>query len=798
LEAAHEKGVIHRDLKPANIKITSEGKVKVLDFGLAKAFAGEALNASLSNSPTISLAATQQGLILGTAAYMSPEQAKGREVDKRADIWAFGCVLTEMLTGHATFSGDGLSDLLASVIKGEPNWNGLPAKSNPRLREVLERCLEKDASKRFRDIGDVRADLQKVVADPRGLLAVPAAKRSQGRKLTEMLAAAVAVLVIIAVTGIAAWKLKPVDARPVMRFSVVLPDDQSARIRGNGPIQWVPLIDLSHDGARIAYSALNQIYIRDLGEMEPRPVQGATGAVFAPAFSPEGQWLVFASGVVAPFALKRIRVTGGTPSSIVEGLRSVPYSVRWDEPDTILFVQSEGIMEVSANGGKPKLVIPAAAGESLSSPQYLPGGNSILFTVATTPGSGLKRWDAGQVQVYSPGAGSRTTIWTGGSAARYVRTGHLVYAQGNALSAVPFDLGRLKVTGNPVPMAEGVLRGSEGPSDTAQYAISDNGALAYFPGTAASADAENRTLVWVDQKGNEVPVAGAPPRAYTVARISPVGRKVALQIRNGDNNNLWTLDLETSALTQLTFDSANNSNPVWSRDGSRIFFASTKDPRGVYSIPSNGGESVRVAGSSEFQAFPWSLYKDGKTLALIAARSAAEIHAMSLSLGGDGKFEPLLTEDYIQSEPGFSPNGNYITAAEVIEGGNGSTVTVRPYPDVHRYRIPVDKGRGPVFSGDGSQIFYFSGDGISAASIEYEPSIRIENPQPLFRGAYWYGAGGPTGAQGRAWDPDPNVKRFLMIKIPAVPNTQNSNPIGHQINIVLNWFEELKAKAPAP
>ena len=416
----------------------------------------------------------------------------------------------------------------------------------------------------------------------------------------------------------------------------------------------------------------------------------------------------------------------------MEGLRSIPYNVRWDERDTILFVQAEGIMEVSANGGKPKLTIPAATGETLASPQYLHGGNSILFTVTTA--TGLKRWDAGKVQVYSPGAASRTTVWTGGSAARYVRTGHLVYAQGNALFAVPLDLGRLKVTGNPVPMVEGVLRDSTGASDAAQYAISNSGALAYFPGNAATDDPGNRTLVWVDQKGNEVPVAGAPPRAYTMARISPDRRRAAVQIRNGDNNSLWTLDLESSVLTQLTFDSANNANPVWSRDGSRIFFSSTKEPRGVYSIPSNGGESMLVAGSSQFQAIPWSLHKDSKTLALIAVTSGAEIHAMSLSLGGDVKFEPLLTENYIQTEPGFSPIGNYITATEVIEGTNGSSITVRPYPDVRRNRISIGSGRGPVFSGDRTQIFYFSGDGISAASIEYEPSIRTGKPQLLFFG----------------------------------------------------------------
>jgi serine/threonine protein kinase/Tol biopolymer transport system component len=807
LEAAHEKGIIHRDLKPANIKLTEDGKlkVKVLDFGLAKSYASENGNAGISNSPTVSLAETQKGLVLGTAAYMSPEQAKGQPVDKRTDIWGFGCVLTEMLTGHAAFSGDGLSDLLAAVLRGHPDFTALPANLNPRLREVLERCLEKDVHKRFRDIGDVRADLQKISTDPQGLLSGSPAMRPQGRSRMAAVTIA-AVLLAMAGSGIAAWKLKPSAARPITRFIDVLPEEQSAKIRALLPRAnvGIGLISLSADGSRIVYSDTSQIYMRRMDEMEARPIQGAAGIVFEPAFSADGHWLIYAMQTGGTsFALKKIPVTGGTPTSIAEGLRMPPLSVRWDERDRILFVQQEGVMEVSANGGKPTLVLAAAKGETLMSPQHLPGGNSILFT--TTTATGTKRWDTALVQVYSPASGSRTTVWSGGNAARYVPTGNLVFVQGATLFAVPFDLGRLKTTGGQVPMVEGVLRDQSGTTDTAQYAVSESGALAYLPGDTVSQSANgSRTLVWVDEKGVESPVAGTSPQAYFMARISPDGKKAVLGIR-GNHNDLWSLDLERSALTQLTFDAGGNGNTVWSRDSSRIFFSSTKDPSstkdqtGIYSIPVNGGKADFIAGPSEFgPAYPWSLYKDGKTLALITVKGSSIVHSLTLLLDGAARtFEPLLTEDYVQTEPGFSPNGNFLVATEGIVDV-GVRITVRPYPNVRQNRMLVGIGRGPVFSGDGSRIFYLSENGISAANVEYGPGIRIDKPQLLFSGAYRYGTAGVDGSGGRAWDPDPNGKRFLMIKPQKDQTSKNPIESGHQINVVLNWFDELKAKAATP
>jgi Tol biopolymer transport system component len=629
------------------------------------------------------------------------------------------------------------------------------------------------------------------LTDPRGELAGASAKQPQSWKRTALLSAAV-VIIVIAATGVAAWKLKPADAHPVMSFIDALPEDQAQAIRAAQGLQNVSIIDIARDGSRLVYSTGSQIYIRNLNEMEPRPVQGASGtAVFAPVFSSDGQWLIYASAG-PPFLLKRIPVTGGSPATVVEGLTSPPFSIFWDTNDLLLFGQSQGFMEVPSNGGNPRLVIPAATGERFASPQRLPDGKSILFTVTTSVAA--NGWDAGQIQVYSPGAGSRTTVLMGGSAARYVPTGHLVFAQGNALFAVPFDVSRLKVTGNQVPMVEAVFRNSLGNSDATQYAISDTGSLVYFPGNPAVI-AENRTLAWLDQKGVEVPIPEVPPRAYTMARISPDRKKVALQINNGNQNDIWTFDLERSVLTQLTFDPANEMYPLWNRDSTRIYFYSAKQPSGVYSIPSQGGEATFIAGSDTLRLFPASLYRDGKTIAVIAASGASSIDVMTLALGGNGKPEPLLAEDYIENEPDFSPNGNFIVATEVLDGGN--RIIVRPYPDVHKNRIIVDNGRGPVFSADGSQIFYFNGNGISAAAVEYGPDIRIQKGPQLFGGSYWYGVAGPSGGQGRAWDVDPNGKRFLMIKIPAAAKS-TPNLIGRQINITLNWFEELKTKVRVP
>ena len=474
LEAAHEKGVIHRDLKPANIKVTPEGQVKILDFGLAKALEGEAPDSSLSQSPTLTNAATQAGVILGTAAYMSPEQAKGKAVDKRADIFAFGAVLYECLTGKRAFEGEDVSDTLASILAREPDWEVLQPNLHPRLREVLERCIEKDLKKRFRDVVDVVVDIEKVLADPAGLLIQPVAEVVQVGPASKLPWVAAIVLGIV-VAGVAGWILRPTDPQPVAaRFYHELPEGQVFTREGRG------LVAVSPDGSQIVYVANSQLYLRNLDELEAHSIQGTDVDPTSPFFSPDGEWVGYYS--TSDRQLKKIATIGGAPVTLYDA--TLPFGASWGSGDTVVYGQPEGIMGVSANTGVAELVIPTEKGEQVHGPQVLPGGEWVLLTL--TSASGFTRWDEAQIVVQSLESGERKFLWEGGSDARYVPTGHLVYALEDVLFALPFDLASLEVSGVPVPMVEGIQRARAPITNTASanYGFSDHGTLIYVPGAA--------------------------------------------------------------------------------------------------------------------------------------------------------------------------------------------------------------------------------------------------------------------------------------------------------------------------
>ena len=814
LEAAHAKGIIHRDLKPGNIKIAPDGTVKVLDFGLAKATEASGVSPDLSQSPTLSMTATAHGVILGTAGYMSPEQARGDTVTKQADIWAFGCILFEMLSGRRIWEGRSVTDVIAALVARDPDWTRLPANLHPRVRFALERCLEKEPANRYHDIADVRLEITKALADPLSTATVVVRERQSS--LGMWVAAAVAALAIIA-AGVGGWLLRPDAPAPVARFDVPLPEALQ-----QPTVPPFPLIAMSKDGTRWVVSTIGKLWIRNIGEADARPLQGITAqASLSPTFSSDGAWIAYvdAPSNSAPtgLSIRKVPITGGTPQTLVplttikDASAVFGIDVSWDERNMLTWVQPEGIMQVSANGGTPEVIVRPQKGESLASPQVLPGGKAILFTATKAVGAG--RWDTAEVILQSLGSEDRTVVWRGGRDARYVPTGHIVYAQGNTLFAVPFDLGRREVKGSQTPLVEGLSTPAGGAlaSDTAQYAVSDTGSLLYLTGgfvpTLIGANRPPpRTLAWVDRKGIETPIK-IRPDDYTFVRLSPDGRKIAFVLGNplppDSNTDIWVYDLATENARQLTFEKSDDDGPVWTSDGSRLYFRSfeqgSNSDAAVYSMSVDGGPRTLLAKSGDFPlAMPWSLSPDERTIALVSAVSAQEVNLATLDLQGKDAFHLLLKGPQVVSEPVISPNGQWMAYMETTPPTTPGEINIRPFPDVSRQRYPVGSGLSPVFSRDGSELFFFDGNGMSTVSVSYQPTLRIGAVQQLFRGQYWWGVAGPSGLLGRAWDVDRRGDRFLMVKMPGAvaPGSVQDAPPPIRLNVVLNWLNEVKARAP--
>ncbi|MBP7776192.1 MAG: serine/threonine-protein kinase [Acidobacteria bacterium] len=785
LEAAHEQGIIHRDLKPANIKVRADGTVKVLDFGLAKTLEqgtgiGERGSGDAGNTPTItSPAQTMRGVILGTAAYMSPEQARGTPLDRRTDVWAFGCVFYEMLTGRRAFGGGDASETIAAVLRDSPDWAHLPSTTHGALRRLLRRCLVKRADHRLAHIADAKLELDEAQAEPEF------ARRSTsgGSNLARMVAVGlVCALAGAALAAAIVWPRKDGAPPSVSRFVVSAAEGE---VLTND-------LAVSPDGRTIVHRAEQagraRLFRRDLSELDETAIDGTDGAenVF---FSSDGRWIGFWAGG----AMKKISVSGGPPVEI--GVTPRPYGASWGADDTILFgsiTPAGALYRLPASGGQPEVVLepgfPDTENRTILWPSRLPDRRGLLITFSRGPGMENK-WIA-----VVPPEGSAPRELLPGASARYVPTGHILFARESALWAAPFDLKRLEVTGEARPVASGLSQTES--TGAAGFDVSQDGLLVYR-GTGETA-ADLLRPVWVTRRGEEQALT-VESGSYRQVRISPDGRSAAFGSVDG-GGDIWVWHFERQVMDRVTAFAGQDSRPVWSPDGRRVFHSSRRRalPE-VYSVPSSGGEARLELGSEQgvplrVGLVPTSVSPDGRWL--VAHEDNVGSHRLRIVPIGEGAADRAERAIDSTSNERFgvvSPDGRLIAyESDQQAPGRQYDIYVRPFPDVDRERQLVSSGGGrmPVWGPDGRELFFVSGNTLMRVPIDPSADgFATGAPNRLFEGDYYFDTDSFT------FDIAPDGTRFLMLKRvgAAAPTAE-----GQRLVVVLNWTDELNAKAPIP